>query len=320
MNTYQRFVSSATLVKARVSWLTDVVNRLRWLEVAGRKLKRIEVLGLALLLLPAAIVIASDNFSDVPDSHPFHNAINAIYGARITTGCAPGQYCPDNPVTRGQMAAFMQRGFGRIAYVRGNSKNLTDPIFAPGTTYDLAVLAINTGGAPGGMGFLKVDAALSILYNGTAGCPCEVQFYLSADGGSGSQDYFVTIYNASGVLSNGSGAATLAFPVATGGGTQNVRLRAKLSSTTGAVNANVHARGSISAIYAPFGATGGNSLSAAQEGDNLQPADSSPDAEADHRKMQEQAKQPEQQSRQLEQLQSRIVQLERALKALNVGR
>jgi hypothetical protein len=157
MNTYQRFVSSAILVKTCVSWLSGVVNRLRWLRVAGRKLKRIEFLGLALLLPPATIVIGSDSFGDVPNSHPFHDAINAIYGARITAGCAPWQYCPDNPVPRGQMAAFMQRGLGRTAYAAGQDINLTEnPLIS---VYQLTALTINTSGTTCGQGFLKVDAA-----------------------------------------------------------------------------------------------------------------------------------------------------------------
>ncbi|HLE58830.1 MAG TPA: hypothetical protein VJA85_04205 [Candidatus Limnocylindria bacterium] len=63
-----------------------------------------------LVAFPMASV-ASDIFSDVPDSNIFHDDINAIYEFGVTTGCAqvPLQYCPDNFVTRGQMAAFMNR-------------------------------------------------------------------------------------------------------------------------------------------------------------------------------------------------------------------
>ena len=50
-------------------------------------------------------------FTDVdPDS--VHSAsIEALFEARITTGCAqqPLQYCPDQPITRAQMAAFLHR-------------------------------------------------------------------------------------------------------------------------------------------------------------------------------------------------------------------
>ena len=38
-------------------------------------------------------------------------AINRVYAAGITSGCAPDRYCPTAFVTRGQMAAFLQRAF-----------------------------------------------------------------------------------------------------------------------------------------------------------------------------------------------------------------
>ena len=49
------------------------------------------------------------SFSDVPPGAPFATAINAVATAGITTGCGGGRFCPTDPVTRGQMAAFLQR-------------------------------------------------------------------------------------------------------------------------------------------------------------------------------------------------------------------
>ena len=54
-------------------------------------------------------VIASHQFTDVPTSSTYHNDIDAIRDAGITTGCAVGKYCPKDFVTREQMAAFMNR-------------------------------------------------------------------------------------------------------------------------------------------------------------------------------------------------------------------
>jgi hypothetical protein len=47
----------------------------------------------------------------VPPTHPHDTAIQAIRGAGITLGCAtlPDRYCPDQPLTRGQMAALIIR-------------------------------------------------------------------------------------------------------------------------------------------------------------------------------------------------------------------
>ena len=46
--------------------------------------------------------------------------IEALYGAQITAGCRQDlvQYCPSNPVTRAQMAAFLYRARDLIAAAR----------------------------------------------------------------------------------------------------------------------------------------------------------------------------------------------------------
>jgi hypothetical protein len=53
-------------------------------------------------------------FNDVPTSHPFFRFIEALRAAGITGGCSasPPLYCPDDPLTRGQAAAFFGRGLG----------------------------------------------------------------------------------------------------------------------------------------------------------------------------------------------------------------
>ena len=44
-------------------------------------------------------------------SGTFESDINAIAAADITTGCAPSYYCPNDTLTRAQMAAFISRAF-----------------------------------------------------------------------------------------------------------------------------------------------------------------------------------------------------------------
>ena len=51
-------------------------------------------------------------FSDVPRSHTHHADINALWDAGITHGCGGNRYCPDRPVTRAEMASFLQRTGG----------------------------------------------------------------------------------------------------------------------------------------------------------------------------------------------------------------
>ena len=57
------------------------------------------------------------DFSDVPQSYLFHGAIEKIARKGITTGCGSGNYCPDNLVTRGEMAVFLLRGKHGGSYV-----------------------------------------------------------------------------------------------------------------------------------------------------------------------------------------------------------
>jgi hypothetical protein len=48
-------------------------------------------------------------FSDVPCGSQFDVWVEQFSRDGITTGCATGKYCPENPVTRRQMAVFVER-------------------------------------------------------------------------------------------------------------------------------------------------------------------------------------------------------------------
>jgi hypothetical protein len=69
------------------------------------------IVGYVLQVSPAP---GTADFNDVPTSHPFFQFIEALYHAGITGGCqaAPPLYCPDAPLTRGQMAVFLAKGLG----------------------------------------------------------------------------------------------------------------------------------------------------------------------------------------------------------------
>jgi hypothetical protein len=64
--------------------------------------------------LPVSPAPSTATFNDVPTTHPFFQFIEALYNSGITGGCsaAPPLYCPDNPVTRGQMAVFLAKALG----------------------------------------------------------------------------------------------------------------------------------------------------------------------------------------------------------------
>jgi hypothetical protein len=80
--------------KGKVNWRTVLVTAV-----------------VAFVMLPVG-AWAADQFTDVPDSHVFHNDIGWLADAGITRGCNPptnDHFCPEDNVTRGQMAAFMHR-------------------------------------------------------------------------------------------------------------------------------------------------------------------------------------------------------------------
>lgn len=53
------------------------------------------------------------SFSDVPRGWIHGPAVAAITHAGITNGCSAAAYCPDQPVTRAQMASFLHRALAR---------------------------------------------------------------------------------------------------------------------------------------------------------------------------------------------------------------
>lgn len=60
------------------------------------------------LSLPNA---ASAGFTDTA-GNVFANDIDRLAGAGVTLGCGPNLYCPKEPITRAEMAAFLARGLG----------------------------------------------------------------------------------------------------------------------------------------------------------------------------------------------------------------
>jgi len=66
-------------------------------------------------------------FSDVPSSSPLWPFIQGLYAAEITSGCSPGVFCPNNVVTRDQMAVFLLVAKEGAGY---SPPACTTPVFA----------------------------------------------------------------------------------------------------------------------------------------------------------------------------------------------
>jgi hypothetical protein len=50
--------------------------------------------------------------NDVPTTHPFFRFVEAMAASGLTGGCSAGSFCPDNPVTRGQLSVFLAAALG----------------------------------------------------------------------------------------------------------------------------------------------------------------------------------------------------------------
>jgi hypothetical protein len=66
------------------------------------------------------------SFSDVPPGTPFYNDILKLARQRVTVGCGGGNYCPNNSVTREQMAAFIIKALGDFNPPTPSQQRFTD--------------------------------------------------------------------------------------------------------------------------------------------------------------------------------------------------
>jgi hypothetical protein len=84
-------------------------------ELSDRTRRRLRtvltIVTTAAIIAPVA-AFATGGFNDVQDSDFFADAVGWMKDNGVTVGCNPPdntRYCPDDFVTRGQMAVFMQR-------------------------------------------------------------------------------------------------------------------------------------------------------------------------------------------------------------------
>ena len=55
---------------------------------------------------------ATATFADVPTGHWAFSFVEALASSGITAGCGGGNYCPDNPITRAEMAVYLAAALG----------------------------------------------------------------------------------------------------------------------------------------------------------------------------------------------------------------
>ncbi len=102
----------------------------------------------------AAFLSRALGYTAAPDAgftdtvgHTFESDINKLAAAGVTLGCNPPDntlFCPNDPVTRGQMAAFLVRAFG---YTDIGGAAFTD---ISGNTFETNILRLATAGVTKG--------------------------------------------------------------------------------------------------------------------------------------------------------------------------
>lgn len=133
---------------------------------------------------------APDHFTD-DDGSIFEPSINAVAQANITSGCGGTDFCPGDPVTRAQMAAFLVRAFDLPAAADSVVFDDVGPFYAP----DVASLAAAgiTGGC-GGDSFCPGDpvrrAQMATFLGKALGLtPVEIDRAPAPDTGTSEEDF-----------------------------------------------------------------------------------------------------------------------------------
>jgi hypothetical protein len=74
----------------------------------------VTAVALTMVLAASTTALATHRFDDVADDHPHAAGINWAASSGVTRGCADGSnFCPDQAVTRAEMATFMARLAGQ---------------------------------------------------------------------------------------------------------------------------------------------------------------------------------------------------------------
>jgi hypothetical protein len=139
--------------------------------------------GLIILLIATAAVVEAEpfQFGDVVGDEYYADGVYNLRDAGITNGCRGGaDYCPTIDVSRGQMAAFLDRGLPGVVF----SPYLQNPTPVGDTDgpVTLHTVDVETTGV-GGTQYVQVAGQASVYINGEqdsvcSADPCSAQLYV----------------------------------------------------------------------------------------------------------------------------------------------
>lgn len=251
---------------ARVLALESEVRRYRRRRSRPQRLLPLALVALLVAFVPLS-TLAVTTFNDLTGGA--HDAnINAIYQAGVTTGCVPNQeYCPAAQVTREEMASFLARlgglggnppvanaaalnGYAANALLRVAHGQRQDDynVTAAYTTHASLVI---TAPAPG---FVLVTGSAEFIFD-TGPCPCVGGARLRHAEASAES------YTSAAVVTTTIDRARvpLIWTFQVGTGVQHLELRVIKQGGTGSLKV---VSGNLTALFVPFGPTGGSTLDA----------------------------------------------------------
>ena len=243
-------------------------SRMPWNAIGGAQpsirvhRRKLVAIGIAAVLLAVPVAVSANHiFSDVPTSSTYHTTVSRLVGAGITGGCGGGKYCPNAAVTRGQMAAFLNRGLGRAGFDLQETVD-DDWTVLSGSIPGPAVTSVIAGGGTGGTGYVLVNGTVTAFTDEPGVCPCELRIALfSSDGEIGT--IVSTIISDTGSpdddLREGSASASHLFTVASGVETGFTILAVIFPTNTPTADTfTTDASFDLQATYVPFAWDGSN--------------------------------------------------------------
>ncbi len=242
-----------------------------------RRLATIVFVAAVVTLASAVTAVASHQFSDVPDGHPFHDDITALADAGVTTGYGDGTFRPGATVTRQAVAAFTSRSSGRVALgaMPEAAINGDDPAALVGA------VTVEPGATGSGNGFVLLSGTASAYSDMVGPCPCELAAVLVDI--DTEQPINVSFFDlpgeatASGYASNSTSLQWVVPIVA-----DQARTFALFVGVEDLDADDIFVFGELTGLYAPFGPDGGNQLF---NGETAEPQTTPLDRGADRTRM-----------------------------------
>jgi hypothetical protein len=196
-------------------------------------------------------------FTDVLASSPYCPDVTWIAQYGVTKGCAPSQFCPNQNVTRLQMAAFMHRLGENPSFVNGGNAFGATAVLGTSDNQSLTILTNNQPTLRLIPATDSVDINTVTVINGSplnTMAPIVVAGTIAGGGGTnGGTDYVNQVTGSYGTV--GGGLGNTAGPESTvGGGYLNI---AKFYGTVAGGSRN-----NASGAFAVVGGGGGNTASA----------------------------------------------------------